>query len=75
MHAHWQNNNDRLSSLSSLLSAVDLITFTSFRFFIQMIEGNPVPYATVYSVGNLLSLLSTTFLCGPKRQLKYVNTF
>jgi hypothetical protein len=32
---------------------------------------NPVKFAFPYSVGNVLSLLSTGFLVGPKRQLKY----
>mmetsp|Transcript_15702 Transcript_15702/g.21818 ORF Transcript_15702/g.21818 Transcript_15702/m.21818 type:complete len:199 (+) Transcript_15702:1190-1786(+) len=47
-----------------------LITFTSFSFFVQLMAGNPVPFVMVYSIGNILSLLSSMFLCGPQRQLK-----
>ncbi|CAB9522932.1 SFT2 domain containing [Seminavis robusta] len=47
-----------------------LITCMSFKFFIELVEGHPVPFALNYSFGNLLSLLSMTFLCGPKRQFK-----
>ena len=45
----------------------------SFKFFIQLIEGYPVPFALNYSFGNLLALASSWFLCGPKRQ--YRNMF
>jgi len=45
----------------------------SFKFFVELVEGNPVPFAINYSVGNFLSLLSMTFLCGPKRQ--FANMF
>lgn len=42
----------------------------SFRFFIQLIEGNPVPFALNYSFGQISQLSASTFLCGPKRQFK-----
>jgi Got1/Sft2-like family len=48
----------------------DLITFFSFKFFIELVEGRPVPFALNYSFGNLLSLCSMTFLCGPQKQFK-----
>ena len=35
-----------------------------------MVEGDPVPFALNYSLGNFLSLTSMTFLCGPKRQFE-----
>jgi len=47
-----------------------LITFSSFKHFVQMIEGDPIPFAITYTVGNILALLSSMFLCGPERQLK-----
>ena len=46
----------------------DLITFMSFKFFVEMVEGYPVPFALNYSLGNFLSIMSMVFLCGPKRQ-------
>jgi hypothetical protein len=45
----------------------------SFKFFIKLIEGYPVPFALNYSLGNVLALGSSWFLCGPKRQ--YRNMF
>jgi hypothetical protein len=42
----------------------------SFKFFIQLIEGNPAPFAVNYSAGNILALGASFFLCGPKRQFK-----
>lgn len=47
-----------------------LITFMSFNFFIELVEGNPLPFVMLYTVGNIISLFSSMFLCGPKRQLK-----
>ena len=47
-----------------------LITFSSFKHFVQLIEGNPVPFAVTYTIGNILALLASVFLCGPERQLK-----
>jgi len=47
-----------------------IITFLSFSFFIEMVRGDPAPFVMVYTLGNILSLLSSMFLCGPKRQLK-----
>jgi hypothetical protein len=47
-----------------------LISCMSFNFFEELIAGDPVPFVILYSVGNIISLLSASFLCGPKRQLK-----
>ena len=52
---------------------LDLIAFFSFRFFILLVEGNPIPFAVNYTCGHILQLLASTFLCGPKRQFKYVT--
>jgi hypothetical protein len=59
-----------LTSSSSFYTSKDLITFMSFKFFIRLMEGNPVPFALNYSFGNLLALGASMFLCGPKRQVK-----
>lgn len=40
-----------------------------FRLF-QLLLGNPVPFATMYSLGNIISLCSTCFLYGPWTQAK-----
>ena len=47
-----------------------MIAFFSFRFFIHLIEGNPLPFALNYTFGHILQLAASTFLCGPKRQFK-----
>ena len=50
-----------------------MIAFFSFRFFIHLVEGQPLPFACNYTFGHILQLLASTFLCGPKRQFKYVH--
>lgn len=52
----------------------DLIAFFSFRFFVHLVEGRPLPFCLNYTFGHILQLLASTFLCGPKRQFKYVHT-
>ena len=47
-----------------------LIAFFSFRFFIRLVEGNPLPFAINYTFGHILQLLASMFLCGPKRQFR-----
>ncbi len=44
-----------------------------FRFM-QLLEGDPVPFATMYTIGNILSLSSTCFLFGPWSQAKQMVT-
>lgn len=53
-----------------IVQPTDLITCMSFKFFIELIEGYPVPFALNYSFGNILSLMSSCFLCGPRKQFK-----
>ena len=53
-----------------VLTTTDLITFMSFKFFVHLIEGNPVPFAVNYTLGNILAISASGFLCGPKRQIK-----
>ena len=45
------------------------VTFGSFKHFIGLMEGNPVPFVLTYSLGNLCSLLASLFLVEPHRQL------
>jgi hypothetical protein len=47
-----------------------MIAFFSFRFFIRLVEGNPLPFVLNYTFGHILQLSASTFLCGPKRQFK-----
>ena len=48
------------------------MTFLSFRLFIKLVLGNPAPFVFLYTSGNILSLLSSIFLSGPSRQLRYM---
>ena len=60
-----------LSSLIALIMAsTDMITFMSFKYFIRLIEGYPIPFAVNYTLGNVLAMSASGFLCGPKRQLR-----
>eukprot|EP00526_Cylindrotheca_closterium_P029586 CAMPEP_0113640802 /NCGR_PEP_ID=MMETSP0017_2-20120614/21416_1 /TAXON_ID=2856 /ORGANISM="Cylindrotheca closterium" /LENGTH=188 /DNA_ID=CAMNT_0000552105 /DNA_START=54 /DNA_END=617 /DNA_ORIENTATION=+ /assembly_acc=CAM_ASM_000147 len=60
----------RLIGFASCFTIGYLITFMSFKFFIELIEGYPVPFALNYSFGNIMSLMSSCFLCGPRKQFK-----
>lgn len=60
----------RVSGFCICFSVGYLITFGSFSLFIELVEGNPIPFAMTYTLGNIMSLLSSTFLCGPKSQFK-----
>ena len=44
------------------------LSLTSLFSFPQLLLGDPEPFAWKYSVGNILSLASSTFLVGPKAQ-------
>ena len=63
---------ERLIGFATTFGLGYLIAFFSFRFFIKLIEGNPVPFAINYTAGHVLQLLSSMFLCGPQRQFRYV---
>mmetsp|Transcript_5108 Transcript_5108/g.14845 ORF Transcript_5108/g.14845 Transcript_5108/m.14845 type:complete len:247 (+) Transcript_5108:211-951(+) len=60
----------RLIGFASCFTIAYMITFMSFKFFVQLIEGSPIPFAVNYSIGNALAMSASGFLCGPKRQFK-----
>lgn len=60
----------RLIGFAVSFSMGYLIAFFSFRFFIELVEGRPLPFALNYTFGHILQLCASTFLCGPKRQFK-----
>jgi len=60
----------RLLGFATCFTIAYLITFMSFKFFVQLIEGYPIPFAVNYSAGNLLAMCASGFLCGPKRQFR-----
>lgn len=47
-----------------------LISMGSTMRIISLIEGNPVPFATMYTTGNIISICATCFLYGPWTQAK-----
>eukprot|EP00315_Gephyrocapsa_oceanica_P009369 CAMPEP_0185301054 /NCGR_PEP_ID=MMETSP1363-20130426/12474_1 /TAXON_ID=38817 /ORGANISM="Gephyrocapsa oceanica, Strain RCC1303" /LENGTH=201 /DNA_ID=CAMNT_0027898055 /DNA_START=111 /DNA_END=716 /DNA_ORIENTATION=+ len=49
------------------------ISITSVFSVAQLIGGRPGPFAVKYTLGNVLSLLSTGFILGPKRQIKNMS--
>ncbi|KAL9180021.1 hypothetical protein ACHAXT_007991 [Thalassiosira profunda] len=60
----------RVTGFGICFTAGYLMTFASFRLFVKLVAGNPAPFVFLYSSGNLLSLMSSMFLSGPKRQFK-----
>jgi len=47
-----------------------LISMGSTMRLITLLEGNPVPFATMYTTGNIISICATCFLYGPWTQAK-----
>jgi hypothetical protein len=60
----------RLIGFASSFGLGYLIAFMSFRFFIRLVEGHPLPFALNYTFGHVLQLLASMFLCGPRRQFR-----
>lgn len=46
------------------------LSFGSTFRLVKLLHGHPGPFATMYSIGNILSLFSTAFFVGPCKQLK-----
>lgn len=47
-----------------------LIELGSFIRLVELVKGNPKPFAISYSIGNIVSLCSSFFLAGPWTQCK-----
>jgi len=47
-----------------------ILSLGSFMRLAKALAGNPVPFAISYSFGNLISLCSTGFIVGPKKQFQ-----
>jgi len=47
-----------------------LISMGSTFRLIKLMKGDPMPFATMYTTGNLIGLASTCFLYGPWQQMK-----
>jgi len=60
----------RMAGFGTCFALGWIISLTSFNYFEELIAGKPVPFVVVYTVGNVISIISSLFLCGPKRQFK-----
>ena len=47
-----------------------MISFGSLFRIVQLLTGNPTPFAIMYTTGNVVSICSTCFLYGPYSQAK-----
>jgi len=59
---------DRIIGWLSCYLAGLVISLLSFGSFTQLVLGHPFKFALLYSLGNIISLLSTMFLVGPQAQ-------
>eukprot|EP01038_Epipyxis_sp_PR26KG_P012318 gene12318-16522_t len=60
----------RIIGCCSLMVVGFLISLGSTLRLIELIKGNPEPFAVMYTIGNILSMGSTCFLYGPWSQVK-----
>eukprot|EP00744_Colponema_vietnamica_P010866 GILI01015309.1.p1 GENE.GILI01015309.1~~GILI01015309.1.p1 ORF type:complete len:171 (+),score=33.08 GILI01015309.1:30-515(+) len=60
----------RLTGFAIFLGIGVLLEFLSFGSWVAIIAGKPEKFAILYTIGNICSLLSTTFLVGPQKQWK-----
>eukprot|EP00618_Florenciella_parvula_P025742 CAMPEP_0119544182 /NCGR_PEP_ID=MMETSP1344-20130328/54577_1 /TAXON_ID=236787 /ORGANISM="Florenciella parvula, Strain CCMP2471" /LENGTH=181 /DNA_ID=CAMNT_0007588635 /DNA_START=74 /DNA_END=620 /DNA_ORIENTATION=- len=47
-----------------------IIEFGSFFRFMNLVEGDPAPFAEMYTLGNVVALSGTFFLMGAKKQCR-----
>ncbi len=66
----YAHSTQRVMGFAICFTAGYLMSFVSLKLIFKLVEGNPAPFVFLYTSGNLLSLLSSTFLSGPKRQFK-----
>ena len=50
------------------------VSLTSMFSFVDLIAGNPGPFAWKYSMGNILALFSSAFLVGPRTQVQKMSS-
>lgn len=58
-----------IGCLTCLLVGFILSMGSTIRL-IQLMKGDPEPFATMYTIGNIVGLFSTCFLYGPVSQVK-----
>ena len=60
----------RLGGCALCLGVGFLLSMGSSFRLMTLLKGDPVPFATMYTMGNILGLFSTCFLYGPYAQAK-----
>jgi hypothetical protein len=63
-----------IGCVSCMLLGFFLSLGSLFRL-VALIEGDPVPFAMMYSLGNIIGISSSCFLYGPWTQLKQMFAF
>lgn len=61
---------DRFIGCLSCMAAGYVLSFGSFFRFKDLLLGDPVPFVTVATLGNIISLSGSCFLMGPTKQAK-----
>ena len=64
----------RLYAFGTCFVAGLLLSLSSMFAWTDLMLGHPTKFAVRLSVGNVLSLLGTGFVVGPRRQLKYMTS-
>lgn len=63
----WEERILGFLSCYAIGTVLSLSAFTSMH---ALMNGNPAPFAIRYTAGNLLSIVSTSFLVGPRTQIR-----
>ena len=60
----------RLVGFCLLFALGVVVELGSFMRLVELIGGNPKPFAICYTLGNVISICSSFFLAGPYKQFK-----
>lgn len=63
----WQQ---RIGGCIAMMSIGFLLSLGSLFRLLQLLKGNPAPFAIMYTIGNIISISSTCFLFGLQTQYK-----
>ena len=62
--------DERLMGFRGCFAIGLAVSLTSMFSFVQLLAGDPAPFAWKYSIGNVLAIASSGFLVGPRSQLE-----
>ena len=60
----------RLIGFSLCFALGVVVELGSFMRIVELVGGNPKPFAVTYSLGNVIAICSSFFLAGPYKQCK-----